>query len=89
MLVASPDSVQWVTAERGQIPPNPIIGGRTELGEALYIGRCGFNGNLTTGWVLPWNNRVMTTYNTMVISNGIFEVLVKTELGVALDLSST
>lgn len=88
VLVAANDSVQWVVAVGGQMPPNPVIGGRTELGEALYVGRCGHEGALIVGWVLPYKNSVTSTYNDGVVVNDVFEVLVKTELGIALDLST-
>jgi hypothetical protein len=72
----------------GTLPPNAVVGGRTILGDPFYIGRAGHNENLLVGGMSSALKCTMLAYNgTTIVNNTNFEVLVKTQLGVTLDLS--
>jgi len=71
------------------MPSSPLIGGRTDIGEALYIGRYQQQESLRIGHVLPSSKRCRYTFQGAQCSaTEGFEVLCKTEFGLALELSS-
>lgn len=45
-------NLQWVPAQDGEVPPTAVIGGTTEEGESLYIGRAKHEDTNTIGKVL-------------------------------------
>lgn len=42
---------RWVPVSGNQIPQGAFVGGQTESGEMLYVGRAHHEGTLTTGKV--------------------------------------
>jgi hypothetical protein len=67
------------------MPKDAVIGGRTDIGEALYVGRCGMKGTLVVGWVLPSKMSVTVTSQGKECTSTVFEVLTKTDLAIELD----
>lgn len=53
VLIAPVGSVSWVDGEGGRVPSNSVVGGQTNDGETLYIGRVVHNGTVTVGKVHP------------------------------------
>lgn len=67
--------LQWADCTNGVIPENAFIGGHTESGEKLYIGKCYHNGNVVVGKVqkshetfyYPWWGREHKTKTFQVL----------------------
>lgn len=46
-------SLSWIDSEGGAVPSNAVVGGQTNDGETLYIGRVLHNGTVTVGKIHP------------------------------------
>lgn len=51
MCCARPETVRWIEARNGLMPPNAIAAGNTSNGEPLYVGRAKHERSLTPGKV--------------------------------------
>jgi Protein of unknown function (DUF3421) len=67
----------WVYDKNGYVPPGAIIGGRTVLGESLYIGRVTHNNALTVGKVHPSHRCLYIPYAGKEHAYSRYEVLVQ------------
>lgn len=45
--------MSWIDSEGGAVPSNAVVGGNTNDGETLYIGRVVHNGTVTVGKIHP------------------------------------
>uniref|UniRef100_A0A182NZ81 DUF3421 domain-containing protein n=1 Tax=Anopheles dirus TaxID=7168 RepID=A0A182NZ81_9DIPT len=71
------NNVSWVPSSFGVVPSNAVIGGTTEAGELLYIGRALHNGRLTPGVIKPSHMTLYIPFNDKAISYKNYEVLVE------------
>lgn len=51
MGCARPETVRWIEARNGIMPPKAVAAGHTSDGEPLYVGRAKHQGSLTPGKV--------------------------------------
>jgi len=70
-------NLQWVPAVEGQIPPNAVVGGTSEDGETLYIGRAQHDGSTTVGKVQPSHGACYIPYGGQELSYPEYEILVQ------------
>ena len=67
---------RWVPCSPANIPPNAIVGGQSESGEPLYVGRAHHQGSITIGKVQRSHNCCYISYGGQEISHQQFEVLI-------------
>ncbi|XP_026318572.1 uncharacterized protein LOC113229255 [Hyposmocoma kahamanoa] len=72
---ARPETIRWIEARNGLIPPNAVAAGNTSNGEPLYIGRAKHQGSLTPGKVHPSHKCLYISYGGQEIPHHSYEVL--------------
>ena len=90
ILTAHPDSLEWINLPPGQaMPPHAVIGGKSDIGEVLYIGRKQLE-KLHIGFVEGSSKKctVFVTQKEINHSHQPFEVLVKNANGILLESNS-
>jgi len=89
VLTATSDAFDWVLFQDGNevVPTNAVIGGKSDLGEILYIGRRGYQGKLCVGYVLG-KKFIFVIDRTNYEIAPPFEILVKSRKGILLENSS-
>ncbi|XP_054278824.1 uncharacterized protein LOC128997238 isoform X1 [Macrosteles quadrilineatus] len=70
-------NLQWVPSVEGQIPPNAVVGGTSETGETLYIGRAQHEGSTTVGKVQPSHSVCYIPYGGQELAYPEYEILVQ------------
>lgn len=70
-------NVQWVHSCNGQVVRNAVLGGRTECGEILYIGRGQYGGALTVGKIHPSHGSLYIPFGGSEVALKSYEVLVE------------
>lgn len=75
--VFSVPNARWVPSGHGSIPPGAVIGGHTNTGEPLYIGRTFYQGSLTPGKVHPSHGSLYIPFGGAEIPFKNYEVLVE------------
>ncbi|KAF5276753.1 hypothetical protein FQR65_LT16203 [Abscondita terminalis] len=69
-------SARWVPCSGGNIPPNAVVGGQSESGEPLYIGRAHHQGSITIGKVQRSHNCCYIPYGGQEMNFQQFEILI-------------
>ncbi|ETN68031.1 hypothetical protein AND_000137 [Anopheles darlingi] len=69
--------MSWVPCEAGYVPPKAVVGGRTDYGELLYIGRARYRNTLTPGKIHPSLKTLYIAYGGNEISIDSYEALVE------------
>ncbi|XP_064454981.1 uncharacterized protein LOC135366239 [Ornithodoros turicata] len=72
-------SYHWVRMGGCVIPRNAIVGGRTAMGELIYVGRHMHKGELTPGKIIPSHRCIYVPYLGKEIRYRDFEVLIQGE----------
>ncbi|XP_021946479.1 uncharacterized protein LOC110844559 [Folsomia candida] len=80
VLVAPLGHVSWVTSQNGDTTHNAVIGGVSETGETLYIGRFLHEDNLINGKIHPSHRCCYIGVNGREIASSTYEILVKVDL---------
>ncbi|XP_038219627.1 WW domain-binding protein 11-like [Zerene cesonia] len=75
VLCAKPDSLRWVPASNGSVPPGAISGGKTSTGEVLYVGRARHQLSVTPGKVHPSHNCCYIGFAGAEVSHKMYDVL--------------
>ncbi|XP_023948408.1 uncharacterized protein LOC112053267 [Bicyclus anynana] len=75
VLCARPDSLRWVPASNGSVPPGAINGGHTSSGETLYVGRARHQLSVTPGKVHPSHNCCYIGFGGAEVSHKMYDVL--------------
>ncbi|XP_072933100.1 uncharacterized protein [Epargyreus clarus] len=75
VLCSKPESLRWVPASNGNVPPGAIPGGRTSSGETLYIGRARHQLSITPGKVHPSHNTCYISFGGAEVAHKIYDVL--------------
>ncbi|KAI5631233.1 hypothetical protein NE865_16052 [Phthorimaea operculella] len=75
VLIARPESLKWVPASNGAVPPGAIAGGRTASGEALYVGRARYQLSVTPGKVHPSHNCCYIAFGGNEVAHKMYDVL--------------
>ncbi|KAK9869119.1 hypothetical protein WA026_002877 [Henosepilachna vigintioctopunctata] len=66
----------WVHSSDGDVPEHAVLGGRTEDGEPLYIGRVHHHGSMTVGKVHPSHGCCYIPYDGREVRHDNYEILV-------------
>nr|XP_002131710.1 uncharacterized protein LOC100184299 [Ciona intestinalis] len=72
-------SIDWKRCKNGVIPPEAVVGGTTEFGQPLYIGRTRLrenNNEFTPGLIAKPDETLLVSYGTGVRTTKEFDVLV-------------
>lgn len=75
VLCSSPESLRWVPASNGNVPPGAIPGGRTTTGETLYVGRARYQLSITPGKVHPSHNSCYIGFGGQEVAHKMYDVL--------------
>ncbi|KAJ2940005.1 hypothetical protein O0L34_g14036 [Tuta absoluta] len=75
VLIARPESLKWVPASNGAVPPGAIAGGRTASGETLYVGRARYQLSVTPGKVHPSHNSCYIAFGGNEVAHKLYDVL--------------
>ena len=75
--VLTGSNLQWVPAQDGEVPPTAVIGGTTEDGETLYIGRAQHEGTNTVGKVQPSHKVCYISYAGQELGYPEYEILIQ------------
>lgn len=75
VLCARPESLRWVPASNGSVPPGAIPGGRTESGETLYVGRARYQLSITPGKVHPSHHSCYIGFAGAEVAHKMYDVL--------------
>ncbi|KAF5296192.1 hypothetical protein FQA39_LY12646 [Lamprigera yunnana] len=67
---------RWVPCSGGNIPPNAVVGGQSESGEPLYVGRAHHQGSITIGKVQRSHTCCYIPYGGQEISHQQYEILI-------------
>ncbi|KAG4077532.1 hypothetical protein HA402_002959 [Bradysia odoriphaga] len=81
VLVAPVGALSWIDGEGGGVPSNAVVGGQTNDGETLYIGRVVHNGTVTVGKIHPSHGVCYFPYGGEELNSNLYEVLVKNAFG--------
>lgn len=65
----------WEFASNGAVPEGAVLCGQTAEGEALYIGRCLYQGTQTPGKVHPSHNCLYIPFDGAEVQITDYEVL--------------
>lgn len=75
------DNYSWVESSDGALHENAVIGGHTENGETLFIGRAMHDEHLIPGKIHPSHECIYVSYCGAEIAYTKYEILVKEENG--------
>lgn len=75
------DSFGWTTSSNGDILQNAVIGGRTDSGENLFIGRVNNDGFITPGKIHPSHQTLYYALDGFEHRRNTYEVLVSGSQG--------
>ncbi|XP_046662124.1 uncharacterized protein LOC124355168 isoform X2 [Homalodisca vitripennis] len=75
--VLTGSNLQWVPSVEGQVPPNAVVGGTSETGETLFIGRAQHEGSTTIGKIQPSHAVCYIPYGGQELGYPEYEVLVQ------------
>lgn len=75
VLCAKPETLRWVPASNGNVPPSAIPGGRTASGETLYVGRARYQLSVTPGKVHPSHNSCYIAFAGTEVAHKMYDVL--------------
>jgi Protein of unknown function (DUF3421) len=70
-------SFAWKKARNGEVLPKSVIGGKTDFGEVLYIGRTLHMGSLIPGKVQPLHKQLYIPFKGLEIAVKNYEMLVE------------
>jgi hypothetical protein len=90
IMTAHPDTLEWVNVPLGQaVPIHAVIGGKSDIGEVLYIGRKQFEKS-HIGFVEGSSKKCTVFISQTEISRSPqpFEVLIKNANGILLESNS-
>lgn len=76
VLCCDDESLRWEPSSLGRFHANAIPGGRTAVGETLYIGRAWHNGALTPGKIHSSHKVVYIPYGGLEFGKDTYEILV-------------
>ncbi|XP_045780238.1 uncharacterized protein LOC123877483 [Maniola jurtina] len=75
VLCAKPESLRWVPASNGSVPPGAIPGGRTSTGETLYVGRARHQLSVTPGKIHPSHGSCYIGFGGAEVAHKMYDVL--------------
>ncbi|XP_063541673.1 protein enabled-like [Cydia strobilella] len=75
VLCSKPESLRWVPASTGNVPPGAIPGGRTSSGETLYVGRARYQLSVTPGKVHPSHSSCYIGFSGNEVAHKMYDVL--------------
>ncbi|CAH0720988.1 unnamed protein product, partial [Brenthis ino] len=75
VLCARPESLRWVPASNGNLPPGAIEGGKTISGESLFVGRARHQLSVTPGKIHPSHNSCYIGFGGAEIAHKMYDVL--------------
>ncbi|CAK1541157.1 unnamed protein product [Leptosia nina] len=75
VLCSQPDSLRWVPASNGSVPPGAIQGGKSCNGEILYVGRARHQLSVTPGKVHPSHQCCYIGFGGSEVSHKMYDVL--------------
>jgi hypothetical protein len=75
VLCARPESLRWLPASNGNVPPGGIAGGHTSSGETLYVGRARYQLSITPGKVQPSHKCCYIGFAGNEVSHKVYDVL--------------
>lgn len=75
VLCSKPESLRWVPASSGTVPPGAIPGGHTASGETLYVGRARYQLSVTPGKVHPSHNSCYIGFAGNEVAHKMYDVL--------------
>lgn len=70
-------NLTWQSAAYGNVPYNAVLGGRSENGENLYIGRIPVEGVLVPGRVQPSQMHAIVSFAGKEHQSSFYDVLVE------------
>lgn len=73
------DNYSWVESSEGAMHENAVIGGNTEKGETLFVGRVLHEGHYLPGKIHPTHECIYVATGGAEISYKSYEILVKEE----------
>jgi len=79
VLVAPAERVNWIPSQDGLIVEKAVVGGKSETGETLYIGRFIREGHLIIGKIHPSHHCCYIGVNGKEIASTRYEILVKVD----------
>ena len=78
LTIKDPSDVKWIKSKNGKIDANAILGGYTDAGETLYIGRVVLHdGIIIPGKVHPSNGLLYISYNGKEVGYKKYELLIR------------